>query len=845
MRQDVDFSGQFRGICVDNRDPLGLGRIRVQVPQKMGDRTSGWAFPAYPVGDLGVWPEDRLPKPGQGVWVQFESWDRITWTTVFGEQIESPQHLENLPLSYVPVLELTVPVLPEGVEVTISGTVGSPLGIPGPQAQVALERDLGTGWQEVAVGPLQPDGTWAVPWTRLAGQPADAPFRSRIDPIAPWGSYDGDPPDDPALWDGARNQPTWSEPVQPWDPQLGSEIGWTLDPADVAWQSPVTISGTLASGATGIGLAGREVVLYRRESGAPAWRRTGSAVTDLYGRWSLEWVRETSMTAQMSLRAAFLGDQEYQYDETPEAVLPEITFGVSLTWNRPPITDVGQQVVFSGRAVVSGTTERVPGGTVLLERRTPSNGNWTTVGTATPGGDGSWTINHTISEPIADYRARSPRVWVYLEAVTDPLVTELERETATSPPDLPGTLRTGQPFVVTGTVSVEGGTVNSGFVVLQRYLPAAASPSWEIDPEALPANVENGAFAMLHGSLGVTGEVRWRVVYSGDAAAGLGPSTSASRTRVVELQVPSLRSGGTLTHSSAGLSWSSVSGASAYRVEQSPDGVVWTQIAQVTGTSHNATGLSQNQWYRFRVRAVGADAGGGEVLSGYSSLVRMNTGRPEIRKQGGTQDQINPGPSATWRPADNWVANGSDVVQGFFDTANRVGYGTWTYDSVLWRNGVAQRYGQDVVDNLSINRARVRFVRLGGAGNGGAVNPTVYVTPTFPGQGGRPLLAGGEDFIDGSFPYSGSNQHRDIEFRYPHWARHVLYNEWVNYGNDVVTPTYGFCIYHNSSAAYAKFAGHTYNVGGYQALQLVIDYTWNFVIQSYIAPVWGQSGNLE
>ena len=43
------FFGIYRGICVDNADPLKKNRIKLQVPQVLGDSLSDWAWPCLPV----------------------------------------------------------------------------------------------------------------------------------------------------------------------------------------------------------------------------------------------------------------------------------------------------------------------------------------------------------------------------------------------------------------------------------------------------------------------------------------------------------------------------------------------------------------------------------------------------------------------------------------------------------------------------------------------------------------------------------------------------------------------------------------------------------------------------
>lgn len=154
-------SGLFRGICVDNRDPTGVGRIRVQVPQVLGAFASGWAFPAWSFHDLTIWPEDRLPKPGDGVWVMFESTspDKMIWVASFGplDLINQPGFVT--PADYTSTITISAPPSPEwNQSYVFSGTLGSDGGVPNPNPKVYLQA-LPAGesdWQQVA-GPATPD----------------------------------------------------------------------------------------------------------------------------------------------------------------------------------------------------------------------------------------------------------------------------------------------------------------------------------------------------------------------------------------------------------------------------------------------------------------------------------------------------------------------------------------------------------------------------------------------------------------------------------------------------------------------------------------------------------------
>lgn len=66
--------GKYRGTVSDNQDPKKLGRIKVRVPEVLGDVDSGWALPCAPyAGDkTGAF---TVPATGAGVWVEFEAGD--------------------------------------------------------------------------------------------------------------------------------------------------------------------------------------------------------------------------------------------------------------------------------------------------------------------------------------------------------------------------------------------------------------------------------------------------------------------------------------------------------------------------------------------------------------------------------------------------------------------------------------------------------------------------------------------------------------------------------------------------------------------------------------------------
>ncbi len=65
------YYGKYRGMVLDNIDPLQIGRLLVQVPDVSNILPSTWALPCLPFCGIqsGVY---AVPEIGSGVWVEFE-----------------------------------------------------------------------------------------------------------------------------------------------------------------------------------------------------------------------------------------------------------------------------------------------------------------------------------------------------------------------------------------------------------------------------------------------------------------------------------------------------------------------------------------------------------------------------------------------------------------------------------------------------------------------------------------------------------------------------------------------------------------------------------------------------
>src|SRR5438128_6963377 len=84
------YFGKYRGLVVDNQDPLSQGRIQVRVPAVLGDKAL-WALPCTPYAgaNIGFF---ALPPKNANVWVEFEGGElnHPIWAGCFWDRNELP-----------------------------------------------------------------------------------------------------------------------------------------------------------------------------------------------------------------------------------------------------------------------------------------------------------------------------------------------------------------------------------------------------------------------------------------------------------------------------------------------------------------------------------------------------------------------------------------------------------------------------------------------------------------------------------------------------------------------------------------------------------------------------------
>jgi hypothetical protein len=131
---DKRYFGKYRGMVINNIDPMFMGRIMAMVPDVLGVIPSSWAMPCFPVAGIqnGMF---TVPIIGSAVWIEFEQGDPDypIWTGCFyGSPAEVPAAALLVPPG-VPGITLQTPLQNS---LTISD-------LPGPTGGILLKTTTG------------------------------------------------------------------------------------------------------------------------------------------------------------------------------------------------------------------------------------------------------------------------------------------------------------------------------------------------------------------------------------------------------------------------------------------------------------------------------------------------------------------------------------------------------------------------------------------------------------------------------------------------------------------------------------------------------------------------------
>ncbi|SES74917.1 phage baseplate assembly protein V [Geodermatophilus poikilotrophus] len=109
-RAKKQYLGKYRGVVLQNIDPMGIGRLQVQVIGVF-TVTSSWAMPSFPVAGFQTGAV-AVPPIGAGVWVEFERGDPDypIWTgCYFSTRAEVPPLVQLVPPP-IPAMTLQTPL---------------------------------------------------------------------------------------------------------------------------------------------------------------------------------------------------------------------------------------------------------------------------------------------------------------------------------------------------------------------------------------------------------------------------------------------------------------------------------------------------------------------------------------------------------------------------------------------------------------------------------------------------------------------------------------------------------------------------------------------------------------
>jgi uncharacterized protein involved in type VI secretion and phage assembly len=128
------YYGKYRGMVLNNIDPMQQGLLQVQVPDVAGLIPASWAMPCVPIAGIqnGM---VALPMIGSGVWVEFEQGnpDHPIWVGCFwGSGAEIPALARATP----PGLQAITLQTPLQNGLTISD-------LPGPTGGIMLKSATG------------------------------------------------------------------------------------------------------------------------------------------------------------------------------------------------------------------------------------------------------------------------------------------------------------------------------------------------------------------------------------------------------------------------------------------------------------------------------------------------------------------------------------------------------------------------------------------------------------------------------------------------------------------------------------------------------------------------------
>lgn len=372
---------------------------------------------------------------------------------------------------------------------------------------------------------------------------------------------------------------------------------------------------------------------------------------------------------------------------------------------------------------------------------------------------------------------------------------------------LTGTVPVGVARTVSGTVTALSGTISGGTVTLYQRPVGGA---WVVVGTGTPGTGAVAAWG-VSATPSICGASEFKAVYSGTATNE--PSESALSAVTTVVNTPVKPTGGTITNTTAALSWTATAGAASYEVYR--NGVL---VGSPASAAFTDTGLTPGTAYSWTVKAKY-----GTCLSAASPAKTGTTGTDAVQDTGSATIEVRPDATNSYRPDVGWGYVGETVAEGYYTDSGRnytgcIDYGTNAQlrakvEAALGANG-ATRY-----DNMTVSAARVYLQKKTGVGSSASVTVSFFNSTSQSGVGGAPPRSGTK--VDAASAASGAGSWLSIGTA--HWAA-------LKAGT-----ARSIVLYNLTTAAYSQFDGKSLAAN---RCNLQLDCSWNYALTAATPPAW-------
>lgn len=374
---------------------------------------------------------------------------------------------------------------------------------------------------------------------------------------------------------------------------------------------------------------------------------------------------------------------------------------------------------------------------------------------------------------------------------------------------LTGTVLLATARTVTGSVTSAFGDITGGTVTIQQRVTGTST--WT----NVGTSATLGSGPVVAFSVTVTptlcGSTQFRAVYSGTLTNMT--STSSTSSVTVSVGTAAKPTGGTITTTSAAISWPAVAGATSYEVYRNN-----ALVATTTSLSHTSTGLATGTTYTWKVRAKA-----GTCVGAFSPDKQGRTARNEVTDSGTATVTVDPSVTGSYRPDVDWGYIGDRVGQGYYSSSSRNYSGVIDYGGATRVRGIIEAAlgsnGDTRFDNCVVTGARVYLYKRSGVGSAGPVTASFYVSSAVCNSGGQPSRSG--TVVNDTTASGGAGKWQNIG---------------TAHGTAIAKGTHRSVVLYNlGTTNYLQMDGKS---SASNRCDLQLDLSWNYVLTAAVAGAW-------